>query len=232
MNTNIYIICSDRERNGKTLFARLFADCLSLRSGKLRIFDTDGPKGQLAYWFADNSEIVDLARTPDQMKLFDTMLEEPEFDYLVDLSARHFIRFFSIFSDIGFEAAAKVAGMEVAVLFMLDPSANSLQAAIDLRGKLRDSRLNVIRNEAIGDPLLMPGVEHAYYEIRFDREIILPALSETARAYIAQEDFTYSGLVLGRQVDVPIEIRSELWNFLEIIYNQRRASGSDQTWQL
>lgn len=229
IGSNIHIVCSDEARNGKTLFARLYADQFALSDiARLRVFDTDHPRGDLAHWFPKNSQIIDLSRTADQMKLFDTMVGQPHNNYVVDLQSSLLEKFFSIFHDIAFDEAAGEAGITVTVFFIVDRAHSSVLAARSVRYKLRTSDFVTVINEAIGSPLDLPEAALAYRGIDRDREIVLPALSRATREYINQPGFTFSDFIASDAEAAPANIRFELWTFLERIYNQRSGGRSSR----
>lgn len=190
-------------------------------ASRLRIFDTDHPNGDLVDWFPDNTQIINLGQTIDQVKLFDTMIGEPTNHYVVDLQSELHLKFFNIFHDIAFDEGAREAGIDVSVYFLLDRSTSSLQAARVVRSKLRCSEFVVVLNEAIGTLLHLTSVRENYQRIPKDREIALPRLSAEARAVFEQPGFSFADFVAGGSGSVSSDVRFELWNLLELIYNQR-----------
>ena len=230
IGSHVYIVCSDQSRNGKTLFARLYADCLSLADAdRLRVFDTDFPNGGLAHFFPDNSEIIDLARTGDQVRLFDTIIEEPGYHYVIDLQASLLNRFFKIFHDIGFGEGALEAGIGTAVFFIVDKSMSSISAAENVRAQLTCSEFIMVRNDAIGTLLHLPSAAENYLRIEKNRDLILPKLSANALSFVELKGFTFSDFISGDLVQPSDAVRTELWKFLETIYNQRSDGGSGTT---
>lgn len=230
INSHIYIICSNEARNGKTLFARLYADTLSLSGrDRISIFDTDFPNGGIAKHFPEHTQIVDISKTAGQVKLFDTMIGEPGRNHLVDLQSQWLDKFFTIFHDIAFDVGAAEAGIGVVVFFMVDRSISSIEAAAAIRRKLRKSEFVAIRNAAIGNLLHIPSAARSYMRIEKDRDLLLPRLSDAASVYIERPGFTFTDFIARNGGDAPIEIRNELWDFLEIIYNQREAGSSGTT---
>jgi hypothetical protein len=229
-NRFVHIVCSDESRNGKTLFARLYCDMLELRGADtLRIFDTDHPHGALARWFPGRAEIVDLSRTQGQVFLFDTIIAEPQYNYVIDLQAPLLERFFDIFADIRFDEGAREAGIGVAVFFMIDKHIQSIEAARKVRAKLSCSQFICVRNEAIGSPVMTPAGAGAYLSLPKDRDIVLPKLSQKALGVIDEEGFTFSGFLSGDAEKTPLHERYEIWNFLETIYNQKKTGASGVT---
>ena len=198
-------------------------------SERLRIFDTDTPGGGLSQWFPGISQIVDITRTGDQVKLFDTIINEPHYNYVIDLQSSLLDKFFNIFHDIRFDEGAAEAGIGVAVFFLIDRSLATLSAARRVQERLRNSDFVIVRNDAVGDMLHIPAAAADYLNIRKDRDLILPALSLAAREFIEAPGFTFADFIAGETENAPPDIRYELWNFLETIYNQRQPGQSGTT---
>lgn len=204
------------------MFARLEADRFALTDeSRLHVFDTDYPRGDLARWFPRNSQIIDLSRTLDQVKLFDTMIGHPGRNYVVDLQSSLLDKFFTIFRDIAFDEGAREAGIGVSVRFLLDRSTSSLQAARLVRARLRCSEFVIVINEAIGTLFNLASVREDYEALAKDREIVLPRISTEARAVIETPGFSFADFIVGGSDKVPSQVRYELWRLLEKIHNQR-----------
>ena len=229
ISANVHIVCSDETRNGKSIFARLYAELLRLGTEHHpRVIDTDYPKGTIARYFPNNSEIIDLSRTDGQIRLFDTILENPQIDHVIDLEAHHLERFFSIFSDIGYEQAAAEAGMGVAVFFFLDRTMASLQTGIYLRSQLKASQFALVRNDAIGAYRAPVYGERELSRIDMDRQIRLPVLSTDVLDFVEDPEFKLSDFVMQRPHGLPDWLAEELWGLLELIY-EHQPIGTAET---
>ena len=204
------------------MLTRLYAELLRLGSDQLpRISDTDYPKGTTARYFPDRCDIIDLSKTSGQIKLFDTILDNPRLDHVIDLEAHHFDRFFRIFSDIGFERAATETGMGMAVFFILDRTLASIQNAVALRGQLASSRFVLVRNDAVGAFRAPVYGERELSQIDTDRQIRLPVLSTDVLDFVEDPEFNLTDFVLQRQHTLPDWLSEELWGVLEAIYAQQ-----------
>ena len=189
----------------------------------MRIFDTDFPNGGLAGYFPASSRIIDFSRTGDQVLVFDTMVGEPNHDYVIDLQDNLLNPFFRIYSDIAFDEGAAEAGIAVSVYFMLDRTLTSVRAASEVSRLAAGASFIPVRNEAIGNILAIPEGARLYEGIRKNREIMLPRLSIDALNLIDDPQFSFSGFVARNGEGYPLELKIELFQFLETIYNQRRA---------
>ncbi|NKB52458.1 MAG: hypothetical protein GKR97_09575 [Rhizobiaceae bacterium] len=225
------IICSDCPRNGKTLFAKLAADLLMLRLGHPpHIFDTDEPDGSLISHFRDSGQVIDISKTTAQVALFDGMLARTNEHFLIDLSARHFTRFFDIYRDIDFESGAEEAGLDVTVFYLIDRTEASIEAAAELSASIPKTRFLTVRNSAIGDSLGQGRSSDIYHQMRIDREVLLPQLSAEALGMLEHPDFHFDTFIAGKYEHFPFELKAELWSFLEGLYEQRDSVETGSTY--
>lgn len=226
---SLTIVCSDCSRNGKTLFAKLAAGLLRLRHGAApTIFDTDFPEGSLVRHFPENSSLVDLTRTPDQVRLFDGILSSPAGShFLIDLSARYLRTFGEIVSGIGFQEAAQERAIDAIIYFLIDRKPSSIEAALRLNRQLPSFRFVPVRNEVIGDALEEPQVIDVFNKIRAEREIMLPALTAEALGLLEHPGFQFDPFLAGHYENLSFEMRAELWGFMEALYEQRRSQEDD-----
>ncbi len=228
MQCGLYITCSDQAKNGKTLISRLFADLLHLRdpSGP-QIYDTDLSGNSIVSLFPDQTELIDLTKVSDQLKLFDQVVSSPQRNHVLDLSDDMLNRFFSIYHEIGFEQGASDAGLEILVHYVIDPSLQSVTTARDICNSLSLAKFLPVTNLAVGDCRQIAGAEQVFEELDYDNEIVMPSLAPEIRSWAEGEGFTWSGFLLGRHDDIPYEIRIVIMEFMESIYDQVGAQGED-----
>src|SRR5688572_15634886 len=69
MNPALIVVGADKGGVGKTTVSRLLLDYLASRKTPARAFDAEHPRGTLARFHGDTTEIVDLTQTADQMKI-------------------------------------------------------------------------------------------------------------------------------------------------------------------
>ena len=180
----------------------------------------------MAGYFPASSQIIDFSKTAGHVNLFDTIINEPDFDYLVDLDAQFLRSFFRIFSDIAFDQGARGAGIEITVYFMIDRTVDSVRAAGEIRRQCGDVQFVPVINEAIGNVLVLPQAASLYSDISKAREITLPRLSIEALNLTDQPDFSFADFIARNGAGTPLELRVELFGFLEGIYNQKRVSDA------
>jgi len=87
-----------------------------------------------------------------------------------------------------------------------------------------------VRNRAIGDALDQGNMADVYQGMKFDREILLPVLSSESLGMLEHPDFHFDSFVAGRYGELPFEMKTELWEFLESLYEQRKSVDDGSTW--
>lgn len=204
------------------MLARFYAAYQKLAGADcFKIFDTDHPEGGLYHLYPEYSEIIDLERTTGQVKLFDTMMAQAGTNFIVDLQSNHLHRFFDIFHDIEYDEGAKEAGVGIVVFYMLDRSAQSLNAARKMQMRLRKCEFVLVKNHAIGTEFGAEMFPRQEGTLKPHREIVLPQFSWGLLELLENPEFDLTGFIAGQGRDLPYEIQQELWGILEMLYDQR-----------
>src|SRR5262245_51569131 len=125
---SIYIVCSPRQRVGKTLIARALTEFI-LADGRSAIAFDLNPNNAALYGFLPRyAALAELATTRGQMALFDELISDDEVAKVVDLGDESFQKFFTLFRQLGVIEEAKRRGIEVVALFIADPDPRSAQS--------------------------------------------------------------------------------------------------------
>lgn len=179
----IHLVCSDAPRNGKTLLARLLADCLLLDGHDLLLLDGAGPQPAISLHYPGHARLLDLARTQGMVSLFDDMLQAGK-TCVVDLPARHVDAFFSLLEDGMFLKEASARALAFHAYFIIDRDAASFRKA---RAIWHASGANFmpVRNEWLGSYADEPQVELNYQEMSEAGELLIPALPAPALRWLA-----------------------------------------------
>lgn len=218
--TRITVVCSDESRNGKTLTARLITDHLLLTGRDPHVFDCDEPRGHINRFFPSRSTLIDIERTSGQIRLFDTILETPGRDYIVDLPAHGLDPFFTVVDDLDFINAAHNVGLEMVIAFVLDKSLTSLMTARDLHGAFSTELFYLIRNAYIGSPLTTRQAREVFEEIEPDGEFLLPLVDRNALAVAEEPPFSFSRFLSEVYVGMDPMTRLRLRSFLSDVMAQ------------
>jgi hypothetical protein len=201
----IYIISSDRHRNGKTLLARVLVDYLLLDGRDPFVIDANVPEGPLRAAFPGRTALVDFEQVQGQMTLFDTILGSLGRDYVIDIPAPQSEHFFATLKELNFPQEAERVGFQLVVLFIVDKDFASLNAADDVRAAIEPNLLVSVRNAYVGSVLgsAQPGLT-----------IDMPILEREIVAIIEDRRFSLREFVLGDESRMPAGAATKLKIFL------------------
>ena len=201
----IYIVCSDRHRNGKTLLARVLVDYLLLEHRDPFVIDANFPEGTLRAAFPGRTSLVDFAQIQGQMKMFDTIMGSLGRDYVIDLPAPQLENFFEVFRQVNFKEEAMKAGFRIVVLFIVDKDLASLNAADDLRVAIAPATVVRVRNMHIGSVNVGHGDALT---------IDIPILDREVMNLIEDRRFSLRSFILGEDSHLPAHFTRKLQIFL------------------
>jgi hypothetical protein len=190
----IYVICSDRHRNGKTLLARVLVDYLMLDGKDPFVIDANVPEGALRAAFPGRTALVDFEQVQGQMKLFDTIVDSLGRDYVIDLPAPQTENFFKTLKELNFLAEASRLGFQFVVLFIVDKDLASLNAADDIRASIAPYTVVKVRNLHVGSSATKGG-----YNLTID----IPVLDRDVFPYIESRRFSFRSFLLGDESVIP-----------------------------
>lgn len=203
--STIYIVCSDRHRNGKTLLARLLVEYLLLEGRDPFVIDTEAPQGPLRASFPGRTALVDFSAVTGQMKLFDTIINGPGRDYVIDLAAPEFENFFDIQKKLDFAAEATRVGFRIVVLFIVDKYHGSLAAADDVRHAIFPGFVILVNNAHVGGALSW-GDKAPKFNI--------PVMDRDVADLMENKRFSVRGFLLGDEFQFEPKLEAKLRSFL------------------
>lgn len=208
--STIYVVCSDRHRNGKTLLARLLVEYLLLEGHDPFVIDTEAPEGPLRAAFPGRTALVDFASVTGQMRLFDTIINGPGRDYVIDLATDQFENFFDIQKKLDFMAEAGRVGFRVIVLFIVDKYHGSLAAADDVRHSIYPGFVMLVNNAHVGGALAW-GDKAPKFNI--------PAADRDVAELLDNKRFSVRGFLLGDDYHLDPTLDAKLRSFLIAVVN-------------
>jgi hypothetical protein len=195
----VIVVCSGRGRTGKSLLARLFVDYLLLAWRDPFVFDTAPVPGDVARFYPERSMLVDLSRTRGQMALFDTILASPPRDFVVDLAAPDFSRFFDIMAEISFLEEIETRGYAMGIVYVTDTQAPPAEL-VRLAARLPVDTVTIVLNEGLVPAALADhqGREPPLPAMVADvSRFVLPALDPELAREVASPPFSFAGVVEG-----------------------------------
>lgn len=196
----LIVVCSDRTRTGKSLLARLFVDYLLLAWRDPFLFDTAAAPGDVVRFFPERAMLVDLSRTSGQMALFDTILNSPPRDFVIDLSTAHFERFFAIVNEIAFLDELETRGIAVGIVYVTDTTERHV-ALERLVARLPVDAVTIVLNQGLAPPALAParGAREPPLPVMIAdvSRMTLPPLDPAVSREVAAPPFSFAGVVEG-----------------------------------
>jgi hypothetical protein len=146
---SIYIVCSPRQRVGKTLIARVLTEFILIDGRSAIAFDLN-PNNAVLYGFLPRfAALADLTTTRGQMALFDELIAEDEVTKVIDLGDETYDKFFTLVRQIGLVDEARRREIQVIALFIGDPDPRSAQSYAALYRSLPRLALVPVHNEQI-----------------------------------------------------------------------------------
>ncbi|MGH6769257.1 MAG: hypothetical protein ACRECO_09610 [Xanthobacteraceae bacterium] len=179
----VILVGADKGGVGKTTVARTLIDYFSAHQVPLRAFDTEAPKGTLKRFHPEATDVVDMTKVPDQMKIFDTLNSAEAAVTVIDVRAGLMSPTLQALRDIGFIEAAKKGQITFAVFHILGPTIASLDEIAETAAYLGDARYFLVKN-FINNTHFFEWDEatHSGYfnKIKDAVEIAIPKLNEMA----------------------------------------------------
>ena len=125
MTPLVIVVGADKGGVGKTTIARTLLDYCKGLGVTYRAFDTEAPQGVLKRFYPDKTEVVDLTRSDDQMRVFDTLKNAQV--TAIDVRAGLLSPTLKTLAEIGFLDWIKEGRLKITVLHVL----GSTQASFD-----------------------------------------------------------------------------------------------------
>jgi hypothetical protein len=180
----VILVGADKGGVGKTTVSRTLVDYFIAHHVPIRAFDTEAPKGTLKRFHPDVTEIVDITKVPDQMKIFDTLNSAQATVTLLDVRAGLMSPTLQALKDFGFIEAAKKGQITFALFHILGPTIASLDEIADTAAYLGDARYFLVKNSINSETQFFDwdeGTHRNYFNrIKDAVEITVPTLNEMA----------------------------------------------------
>jgi hypothetical protein len=126
MVPQIFIVGADKGGVGKTMLSRLLLSYLEKRHDLVtRAFDCQFPKGILKRFHPRQTEIIDIFKSDDHLKIFDTL--KPDQVTVIDLAAGQLAYMLGLVGELGFLDNVKRGLLGITVLHVI----GSTQASFD-----------------------------------------------------------------------------------------------------
>jgi hypothetical protein len=150
MAPHVIIVGADKGGVGKTTVSRTLLDYFDVgRAGSgvaYRAFDTETPLGVLKRFFPDLTQMVDLTRSDDQMKIFDTLKDRQI--TVIDVRAGLLTETLKTLSEIGYLSDAKEGKLKITVLHVVGSSQASFDEIKATAGLVEGAKHYLVINHA------------------------------------------------------------------------------------
>lgn len=195
MKPLLIMVGADKGGTGKTTVSRVLTDYLDQNKFDFRAFDTESPKGTLKRFVPERTEIVDLTQVADQMKVFDTLSQQPV--TIIDVRAGLLTPTLKTLGEVGLLDMVKSNQVTLMVLHVLGPSVASLNE-IEETSKVIDGAVHFLVKNHVNDTEFFKWDEALYAKIFGAAKsgiIEVPQLAELAVEHVENNGVTYSAFV-------------------------------------
>ncbi len=209
MKPTVIIVGADKGGVGKTTVTRLLLDYLASNGIEYRAYDTQRPDGALKNFFGETTTVVDLEKSDDQVKVFDNL--SPSYVSVIDIQAGLLSKTLTLLSEIGFLDMAREGKLQVVVLHVLGPAAQSLSEVAPIIAALQGSRHITIANHINDTEYKAP-----------DGAVVISKLDELAAKSV---DTASLGFVAYTQSDNSLTLRGKVRHWMGKSFDAFNAVG-------
>lgn len=213
---SIYIVCSPRQRVGKTLIARALTEFILADGRRAAIaFDVNPNNAALYGFLPRNTARADIDTTRGQMALFDELIAEDEVAKVIDLGDQAFDKFFTLIRQIALVDEAKRRGIAVVTLFIGDPDPRSAKSYAQTYGNFPSMALVPVHNEFVAN--MQDYMGDFASPLPGERPVRFPVLSPFLKSVVDRPGFSFDDY-LERQTGN----RTELHEWIERVFVEFR----------
>ena len=202
MKPAVILIGADKGGVGKTTISRAVLDYLSARSIPARAFDTEAPRGALHRFHPDETTIVDITETSDQMRILDTLNDTLAKTTVIDVRAGMLTETLKVLRDVGFLDAVNDGQFTFVIIHVLGPSVSSLGEIADIAPFVKDAHYYLAKNH-INETTFFewdPKSYASYFgDVQCAGEITIPKLDEMAYEQVELNGVSFASFVAGKQ---------------------------------
>jgi hypothetical protein len=233
MKPTVIVVGADKGGVGKTTIARAVLDFLSLNNIQTRAFDTETPRGTLYRFHPDETMIVDLTSTADQMKIIDTLNASQAKVSIIDVRAGGLSPALEALDEIGFFDAVKAGEFRFLLLHVIGPSIASLDEIAEIAPYMSDANYFMVKNH-VNDTTFFewdPQTHSKYFEdVNTTGEITIPKLGELAYEQVELAGTPYSTFIAnqtaeGEQADHSFVLRGYVRTWLARVADEFERVG-------
>jgi len=195
LGASLILVGAEKGGVGKTTVTRLAAEYFLIKGNEVRIYDTQTPQASLKRYLPGRVELIDLADSREQCRLFDS-LDALGRVTLIDLKAGALFATLRSLDESGvFEAAAE-GGLKISLLHVIGGSRASISEIEEIGLYRAALGYRLVRNLATG------GGASSFRRLGglnfpFGEEIVIPRLEPLAFEAVELAGCSFSSFVLG-----------------------------------
>lgn len=153
MTPHIVIVGADKGGVGKTMLSRLLLAYLGrLSTIDHRAFDTQIPNGILKRFYPGKVEVVDISKSDDQVRIFDTI--KPNQVTVIDLAAGGLEQLLRLVGDLGFLEDVNAGRLKITVLHVIGSTQASFDEIKSVAALVKGSKHYLVTNHINGASFL------------------------------------------------------------------------------
>jgi hypothetical protein len=229
----VVFVGADKGGVGKSTVARAVLDFLALNDFEARAFDTEAPKGTLQRFHPDETTIVDLTATADQMKIIDTLMASKARVSVIDVRAGGLSGALSALEEIGFFEAVRSGEFGFVLLHVIGPSIASLDEIAAIAPYVADAHYFIVKNHVNDTTFFEWDLQtHAKYfeDVTASGEITIPRLRERAYEEVELAGTPFSKFIENRTAegdpaDHSFVLRGYVRSWLERVADEFERAG-------
>lgn len=200
----LILVGADKGGVGKTTIARVLLDYLAANNVLTRAFDTETPRGTLYRFHPEQTTVVDLTSTSDQMKIIDTLATTQVKVSVVDVRAGGLEPALHALQDTGFLDAVAEGEVGFILFHVLGSSIASLDEIAEVAPYVEDADYFLVKNH-VNDTTFFewdPVTHRKYFEkVRTAGEITIPKLNELSYEQVEIAGAPFSTFVANRTAE-------------------------------
>ena len=204
MKPSVILVGADKGGVGKTTVSRALLDYLAINNIITRAFDTEYPRGTLHRFHPQETTIVDLQSTSDQMRILDTLNTAQVKVSVIDIRAGGLLLAMQALEDTGFLDAVAAGEFDFLIYHVLGSSIASLEEIDEIAPYVQDGQYFLVKNH-VNDTTFFewdPITHRRYFEkIETAGEITIPKLNEMAYEQVEIAATPFSTFVADRTAE-------------------------------
>jgi hypothetical protein len=210
----VFIVCSPRQRVGKTLVARILTEFVLAQGRAAMAFDLNPNNAALSGFLPRYAARADLSQTRGQMALFDELIAEDEVTKIVDLGDETFERFFTLARQIALVEEARRRMIDVVALFIADADPRTAATYAALLRDVPAMALVPVHNEQVAS--LQSYMEH-FPSPSGEPALRIPVLSPYLKSIVDKPGFSFADYL-----ERPHGTRTELHEWIDRAFMEFR----------